>query len=106
MGVSILPRLAATVCSTTRGTTSQSCPAMCSTIRAKGTKVISDTSLVMTMLQKKGRNTRANIILRVVSVRRSRQLPSQTNNPAFWKPFITAIRPNSRARVFQSMYPA
>ena len=106
MGVSILPRLAATVCNTTSGTTSQSCPAICSTTSAKGTKVMRDTSLVMTMLQKKGRNTSTNSILRVVSVRRSRQLPSQTKSPAFWKPFITAIRLKSMARVSQSIYPA
>ena len=75
MGVIILPRLAATVWSTTRGTASFSCPIIRSTMRPKGTKVIRDTSLVMTILSTKGRNTSTNTIRREVAVRFSSRLP-------------------------------
>ena len=72
MGVSILPKLAANVCMAIKGTTKVSCRARRSTAMAKGTKVIKDTSLVMTMLQKKGKNTSTAIMDRVVAVRCSR----------------------------------
>ena len=75
MGVSMLPRLAASVCRTTRGTASSSCWASFRTASPKGTKVMSDTSLVMAMLQKKGRNTNTSTMRRVEPARRSRALP-------------------------------
>ena len=75
MGVSMLPRLAARVCSTSRGTASPSLPMMRSTARPKGTKVKRETSLVMSMLQKKGRKTRTKSTCRVVPVLCSRQPP-------------------------------
>ena len=56
MGGSILPRLAATVCITITGTRSfrsVSPPMRRSTTMVNGTKVISETSLVMNMLKKK-----------------------------------------------------
>ncbi len=60
-GVSILPRFAAMVWSTTVGTSSRvliSCPASPSTVRVKGTKVMSATSFVMSMLEKKQSRTK------------------------------------------------
>ena len=57
MGVSILPRFAASVCNTTVGIINLCNPADLSTMSAKGTKVIRETSLVTTMLRKKGANT-------------------------------------------------
>ena len=82
MGVSMLPRLAARVCSTTKGITNRSCPASRSTTRPKGTKVIRDTSLVMTMLKKKGRNTSTSSMVLVEPVRRSSRLPKNWKTPA------------------------
>ena len=56
-GVSMLPRLAAMVWSTTTGSTNGSMPAILRTAMAKGTNVINATSLVIAMLKKKHRNT-------------------------------------------------
>ena len=80
--MSILPRLAATVCSTTMGIIRDSCPAIFSTTMPKGTKVIRDTSLVITILSTKGRNTSTNSMVRVVLTRPSRRLPRLTKTPA------------------------
>ena len=99
----MLPRLAASVCSATTGISSFSCSAMRRTVMANGTKVISATSLVIAMLQKKGRKTRTAIICRVFFVRRSRTLPQYANSPSRCAPFITAIRLNRSASVSQSM---
>ena len=57
----MLPRLAATVCSATAGTSSRdltSRPARLSTVRVKGTKAIRATSFVMSILEKKQSRTR------------------------------------------------
>ena len=105
MGVSMLPRLAAKVCITTRGTTCRPCPVIRSTNSPKGTKVSSATSLVTTILSPKGRNTSTPSRARVLRTRRSSPLARQRNTPARWYPFITTIREKSSARVFQSMYP-
>ena len=59
MGVNILPRLAATVWSTTTVKSFSSRPAMVKRVTVKGTKVTRETSLVMTMEPKKHKNTRA-----------------------------------------------
>ena len=74
MGVSMLPRLAAMVCSTTWGTSSRSCPAMRRMVMPKGTKAMRDTSLVMTMLHTKGKNTSRNTRVRVERMRPSSRL--------------------------------
>ena len=100
IGVSILPRFAASVCNTASGTASLSSFAERRTIKPNGTKVISETSFVTSILRKKGRKTSTSIILREVFA----FLPARNENtPALWKPFITAISENSRARVSQSM---
>ena len=54
----MLPRLAATVCRTMTGISRFCCPVMDRTRTVNGTKVISATSLVISMLRKKHRNTR------------------------------------------------
>ena len=76
---------------------------MPSTVRAKGTKVMRETSLVMTMLKKKGRATSASTIRRVVAVRRSKAAPRVSNRPSICRPLVTAIRLKSKARVSQSI---
>lgn len=82
MGVSMLPRLAASVCRTTVGMTSLSSPADFNTMRANGTKVMSDTSLVTTMLKKKGANTSTAIILRELSALFKSLLARKEKSPA------------------------
>ena len=54
----MLPRFAAIVCITMTGISSSSKAAILSTVMANGTKVISATSLVITMLEKKHNDTR------------------------------------------------
>ena len=53
IGVSMLPRFAAIVCNTTTGIISSHLPHFLSIIIANGTNVISETSLVISMLLKK-----------------------------------------------------
>ena len=65
----MLPRLAAMVCRATTGTALCSSPARESTSRAKGTKVMRETSLVTSMLKKKGRKISTHSSCRVVAVR-------------------------------------
>ena len=103
MGVVMLPRLAAMVWSATTGISRSSLSASRSTSRAKGTKVMSATSLVTAILVKKGRKTRAASSCRVVAVRTSRASPSRRNTPRRCSPAMTAIRANSSIRVFQSI---
>ena len=79
----MLPRLAAAVCRTAIGTTSFSWPAIFNTAIPKGTKVISETSLVITMLHTKGRKTSTDSMLLVDAVTSSRRLPRDRNIPAF-----------------------
>ena len=99
----MLPRFAAIVCRITVGTISRSHPAMRNTTSANGTKVISETSLVTTMLRKNGRNTRTITMPRVVATRWSSASLSRAKMPICWYPFITAISENSSASVSQSM---
>ena len=103
MGVSMLPRFAATVWSTTSGTMSRSCLAMRSDTSPKGTKVMSATSFVTIMLPTKGRPTSTASSARVPCARRSSAFARQMKSPACWKPFITAMSEKSRASVSQSM---
>ena len=54
---------------------------MRNTTSANGTKVISETSLVTTMLRKNGRNTRTITMPRVVATRRSSASLSRAKMP-------------------------
>ena len=97
MGVSMLPRFAAMVCSTTTGISSFCCPAMVSTITAKGTNVINATSLVMSMLPKKHSavsKRHSSPVFRIFPRNRS---PRYRNSPISCRPAITSIRQNSSA---------
>ena len=82
IGVSMLPRFAASVCNMTSGTASRRLSESLSTTSANGTKVMSATSLVATMLKKKGRKTSTSIILRVLSALLSSLCARKENSPA------------------------
>ncbi len=106
MGVSILPRLAAMVCITTRGSKSLalcSSPVIPSTVKVKGTKVISATSLVISMLEKKHRSVSRSTRLRGPSTLPRSPQAMRRNTPIFCSPAITHIRQNRTARVRTSM---
>ena len=81
MGVSILPRLAAMVWSATTGMRSSFPPAMERIITAKGTKVISATSLVISMAEKKQRAVNSRQSCRVVCMRERSFVPRYWNRP-------------------------
>ncbi len=69
----------------------------------KGTKVMRDTSWVMTMLNTKGSSTSRISSCREVWMYPRNRVPKKSNSPSRWKPVITAIRLNSSARVSQSI---
>ena len=81
MGVSMLPRLAAKVCITTRGTTCRPCPAIRSTNSPKGTKVSSATSLVTTILSPKGEEHQHPLAGHGAATRRSNPLARHRETP-------------------------
>ena len=99
MGVAMLPRLAAMVCMVTTGIARRVSPAMPSASSAKGTKVISATSFVTSMLAKKHKKIRQASSWRLVPVRLSSHSPARWNRPAPCRAAITAIRQKSRASV-------
>ena len=70
---------------------------------ANGTKVISATSFVISILKKKGRKTNTSKSCLVSPVLDSSLLPTALKMPSFWKPAMTAIKLNSSSSVFQSM---
>lgn len=104
MGVSMLPRLAATVCIQTTGTASRrpGAPSPDKTEKVKGTKVSSETSLVMTMLPKKHSPTSSQTSASSPRVRPSSARPSRSNTPCRRSPAITAISANRTASVRRS----
>ena len=65
----------------------------------KGTKVISATSFVMIMLEKKHRNTSTEESLLTFPAPARSFWPRRVKTPMDWKPPTTAIRQNRRARV-------
>ena len=106
MGVSILPRLAAMVCIHTTGRISfsrASAPRLFRTTKVKGTKVSSDTSLVMNILPKKHNPTNTRTSCRVLPVRASRARPIRSKIPCCRSPAITVISEKRMARVRKSM---
>ena len=109
MGVSILPRLAATVCIHTTGTASarQSFGSKRpSTAKVKGTKVSRATSLVISILPKKHSPTSTSTKGNTPPVRPSSACPMRLNTPCPRSPAITVIRENKMASVRKSIYPA
>ena len=99
MGVAMLPRLAAMVSSTTTFRTRSSSPIMRNTRMVKGTKVMSVTSLVITMLHPKHRSTMVTESLRRLPALFNRDCPRKSNTPRLLNPATMIIRLNSRARV-------
>ena len=79
----MLPKLAAMVWSTTTGSSSSSKAAICSTVMAKGTKVIRATSLVTSMLEKKHSPTRIAANCRPLFAIPSSVQPMRLNTPSF-----------------------
>ena len=99
----MLPRFAARVWSTTVNRTSFSSPHIFRVIIARGTKTIRATSLVITMLKKKGMKTRTKRMPAVLLNFPSRNLEQFSKAPNFLKEAMTAIRQKSRKRVLKSM---
>ena len=80
--MAILPRFAAMVSSTTIFSTRSSLCTMRNTRRVKGTKVISVTSFVMIMLQKKQSSTRRMEIPLLLPAFRRSSFPRSVNIPS------------------------
>ena len=108
MGVSILPRFAAMVCKTTTGITScrlASGPIMFRTISVNGTKVISATSFVTSILEKKQSNTRISTSCHALPPLPKSAWATHRNTPLFCSPAMTLIRQNRNASVRKSHSP-
>ncbi len=105
MGVSILPRFAASVSNTSVCTSAFSLPVICrNTSRVKGTRVISVTSFVKNILNPKQSSTSSSAMTRMEFTFRSRNSVSTRNVPAVRSPATTAIRENKRPSTRQSTY--
>ena len=104
-GSSILPRLAATVCSTTTKASRSCRPVRHRISTVKGTKVMSATSLVMSMAEKKHSSTNIISNWRVVRASLSNRSPKVRNSPRRRQAAITPISANSSPNVCRSMYP-
>ena len=102
MGVTMLPRLAARVSSTTVRITSRSRPPVISS-SVKGTRVISATSLVATMARKKHTAVSAAASPRRVRMRLATARPIRSNTPQRRKPATTVISVKSISSVVASM---
>ena len=103
MGVSILPRFAATVSSVISGMRSCFLSDRLSIIIEKGTKVMSATSFVIAIDEKKHSKLRMRHKLRESAANERSFEASSLKIPSLLKPAITAIRQNKRARVRKSM---
>ena len=101
----MLPRFAATVSRTTRGMSSFSQPESFNATIVNGTKVMSATSFVITIEEKKQSRQSQRVRLRDVVARRSSFDARKRKTPRPPRPAITAMRQRSRARVRKSMYP-
>ena len=104
-GVAMLPRLAAAVWRITVGKIRRRSPASSRIWRVKGTKVISATSLVMSMEEKKGSNTSSSCSRRTFFSPASSRWDSTRNTPQRCSPATTAIRHSSRHSTRRSIYP-
>ena len=102
-GISILPRLAAIVWSTTVTSSCFFLPHIINKSTANGTNVISATSFVTSMLKKKHSITSAAASWTVLFVLASRALPIRRNTNMLWNPAITAISENSNEIVLKSI---
>ncbi len=103
MGVSMLPRLAASVSRTSVCTRAFSLPVICrNTSSVNGTRVISVTSFVRNMLNPKHSRTSRRAMSRSEVTFRKRTSVRTRNVPAMRSPATTAIRENRRPSTRQS----
>lgn len=103
----MLPRLAAMVCMATRGSASLCLvfpPVMASTVKVNGTNVISATSFVISILEKKLSSMSTSTRLRALFTFPRSPLAIHSNTPIFCSPAMTHMRQNRIANVRTSMY--
>ena len=100
MGVAMLPRLAAMVSSDTVRISAPGLAASSAVV--SGTKVISATSLVTSMAEKKHARLRARHSLRVVPAVLSSAADRRSISPHFLRPATTAINAKSSISTVQS----
>ena len=81
MGVRILPRLAAMVCSTITGIICFLCPVIVRINMARGTKVIKATSFVIHIEEKKHSSTSTKVMDLTLATRVSSFFDSRTKTP-------------------------
>ena len=103
MGVNILPRLAATVIRATAKHSRFRWLAISSIIMPRGTKVMRATSLVISILPTKHRNTRVAIRPRTDPTRESTRAATYWRNCSSLSPSTSSIRQNRVIRVLKSM---
>ncbi len=103
MGVSMHPRFAATVWSTRTGAIMSFLSMPERTATARGTKVISETSLVIAIDAKKGRATSARQILRAEPVFPTIHDAAALNTPHSDIPATDAMRQNRMQSIGTSM---
>jgi hypothetical protein len=103
MGVSLLPRLAATVSRTTSGINRSFLPEIARMITENGTKVINATSFVIIIDEKKHSRLSIRHRLREFVANARSFEASILNIPSLLKPAITAMRQKRRERVRKSM---
>ena len=99
MGVSMLPRFAATVIMTTVKIEASAMPSMRRTSRANGTKAMRETSLVTSMLARKGSRTSPITTLVPECRRATSARPAAWKTPARESPAIVAMRQKSSPSV-------
>ena len=106
MGVSILPRLAAAVSSTSsrmviRSASCRGIPSNSSNV--KGTRVTRVTSLVNSMLRKKHSSTNSKPTMRTLCTRRNSPWHRAVNAPVCRMPATVSMRHSSRINTRKSM---
>ena len=99
----MLPKLAATVIITTVKHVRRSDPSGRSASKARGTKVTSATSLVMSMLEKNARRVSARLSLRGERATASSRWHATANTPRRVSPAMMTMRLNSIPIVRRSM---
>lgn len=104
MGVSILPKFAATVSITAIGISLSDFPDIFNVVTVNGTKVMSATSFVIIIAQKK--QSSPKISERPVTLLTFERSFSAMNlkTPSLFKPAITAIKQKSKPNVRKSIY--
>ena len=98
-----LPRLAATVCNAIIGILNLSVPVWAVSISVSGTKVISATSLVISIAAKKHTPTSTAASRRVSLIRRSRAAVTASNSPACPSAATASIKAAKSASTRQSI---